>query len=99
MKTIHLEETPLDLLSVINLARREPLLLLTPLGEEFVVALADDFEQEVESLRRSQAFQSFLDKRSASERRIPLSDVEAEIEQSIADLEKDDALRSSPVPP
>jgi PHD/YefM family antitoxin component YafN of YafNO toxin-antitoxin module len=95
MKTINLEENQLDLPSVIDLARHEPLLILTAGGEEFVVAVADDFEQEVESLRRSQAFQSFLDQRSASTGRIPLSDVEAEIEQSIADLEKGDAVRSS----
>lgn len=99
MRTIHLDETPLELLSLINLARREPLLLLTAGGEEFVVALADDFDQEVESLRRSQAFQSFLDLRSASERKIPLSDVEAEIDQCIADLEKNDAPQASPAPP
>jgi hypothetical protein len=29
------------------------------------MTLADDFEQEVETLRQSQAFQRFLDERSA----------------------------------
>jgi len=45
---------------------------------------ADDFEQEVEALRRSQAFQRFLDERSASPRRIPLEEIEAEIDQELA---------------
>ena len=43
-----IEENSLDLPSLINLARNEPLLLLTADGEEFVVAAVDDFEQEVE---------------------------------------------------
>jgi hypothetical protein len=84
MKTIHLDEANLDLDSAINLARQEPLLLLTADGQEFFLSLADDFEQEVESLRRSQAFQRFLDERSSASRRIPLEEVEAEIDQELA---------------
>ena len=48
------------------------------------LAEADDFAQEVETLRRSQAFQRFLDERSRSTRRIPLEELEAEIEQELA---------------
>jgi hypothetical protein len=48
------------------------------------LAEADDFEREVETLRGSQAFQRFLDERSASTRRIPLEEIEAEIEQELA---------------
>jgi hypothetical protein len=84
MKTIDLDTTKLDLASVIDMARREPLLLLTADGQEFFMSLADDFEKEVESLRRSQAFQRFLDERSACSRRIPLEDVEAEIERELS---------------
>ena len=71
------------------MARREPLLLLTADGQEFFVALADDFEKEVESLRRSQSFQRFLDERSACSRRIPWEDVEAEIERELAGRSED----------
>jgi hypothetical protein len=84
MKTIRLEEANLDLESAINLARKEPLLLLTADGQEFFLTLADDFEREVESLRQSPAFQRFLDERSACPRRIPLEEVEAEINQELA---------------
>ena len=84
MKTIDLDTTKLDLDSVIGLARQEPLLLLTADGQEFFVSLADDFEKEVESLRQSRAFHRFLDERSACPRRIPLEDVEAEIERELA---------------
>ena len=84
MKMINLDESKVDLASVINMARQEPLLLLTADGKEFLMALADDFEEEVASLRRSQAFQRLLDERSASTRRVPLEGIEAEIEQEIA---------------
>jgi len=84
MKTIDLEKEKLDLAAVIKIARREPVLLLTPDGKEFCIAEADDFEKEVEALRGSQAFQRFLDERSASTGRIPLEDIEAEIEKELA---------------
>jgi hypothetical protein len=88
MKTIDLGEVKLDLDSAINLARQEPLLLLTADGQEFFMAPADTFEQEVESLRQSHAFQRFLDDRSAGPGRIPLDQVEAEIEQELADQKR-----------
>ena len=83
MKTVNLEEEKLDLDAVIKLASKEPVVLLTADGKEFVLAEADDFAQEVETLRRSQAFQRFLDERSRSTRRIPLEELEAEIEQEL----------------
>jgi len=83
MRTIDLEKEPLDLEAVIKLASQEPVLLVTPEGKEFCLAEADDFEREVETLRGSQAFQRFLDERSASTRRIPLEEIEAEIEQEL----------------
>lgn len=50
---------------------------------EFVLTEADDFEREVESLRRSSTFQQFLEERSKDQRRIPLEEVEREIEQDL----------------
>ena len=84
MRTIELDKEPLDLEAVIKLASQEPVLLVTPEGKEFCLAEADDFEREVETLRGSQAFQRFLEERSASTRRIPLEEIEAEIEQELA---------------
>ena len=84
MKTIDLEKKKMDLAEVIKIARREPVLLVIQDGKEFCIAEADDFEKEVEALRGSQAFQRFLDGRSASVRRIPLEDIEAEIEKELA---------------
>jgi hypothetical protein len=85
MKTIHLDAEKPNLETVINLARQEPVLLLTADGREFLLAEADDFDEEVESLRRSPAFQHFLDERSACTKRVPLVEVEAEIEKELAD--------------
>ena len=83
MKTVDLTKEKLDLEAVIKIASREPILLVTPDGKEFCIAEADDFEREVEALRESRAFQRFLDERSASTRRIPLEEIEAEIDQEL----------------
>jgi hypothetical protein len=84
MRTVNLAEEPLDLAAVLRLAGQEPVLLLTPDGKEFVLTEADDFEREVEGLRRSSAFQRFLEERSKDQRRIPLEEVEREIEQELS---------------
>ena len=84
MKTVNLEKEKLNLKDVINLARREPVLLITPDGKEFCIAEADDFEKEVETLRGSQAFQKFLDERSSCAQRIPLEEIEKELKQEKA---------------
>lgn len=83
MKTVSLPDECLDLDALITMARKEPILLLTADGQEFVLAEADDFDREVQSLRESQAFQQFLEERSRSARRISLEDVEAEIERAL----------------
>ncbi len=84
MKTVNLAEEALDLAAVLNLARQGPVLLLTPDGQEFMLTEADDFEREVEGLRRSPAFQHFLEERSKDQRRIPLEEIEREIEQELS---------------
>lgn len=83
MKTVDLEKEKLSLEEVVNLARKEAILLLTSDGKEFFISEADDFEKEVEVLRGSQAFQKFLDERSACTRRIPLEAIEKEIEKEL----------------
>ena len=72
MKSINLKEEKPNLEDVLNLAREEPILLLTAEGKEFYLSEADDFAQEVGALLNSQAFQRFLDERSAGTRTIPL---------------------------
>jgi len=85
MKTINLEEEKLELAEVVTLAREGPVLLLTSDGKEFFISEVDDFAKEVESLRASQTFQRFLDERSKCDRRVPLEEIELEIEKELAD--------------
>jgi len=88
MKTLDLEKENPNLEEVINLARKEPVLLLTSDGREFFVSEADDFEREVEALRGNRAFQRFLDERSACPRRIPLEEIEREVEKELSEQKK-----------
>ena len=83
MKTVDVEKENPDLAAVISLAREGPVLLLTPDGKEFFVSEADDFDKEIELLRSSTAFQTFLDERSASKHRVPLEEIEREINQEL----------------
>lgn len=85
MKTLNLAQETLTIEDMLRLARQEPVLLLTPDGQTFCLAEVDDFDREVEALRGSQAFQRFLDERSAGTRRIPLEELEAEIEQELVE--------------
>lgn len=85
MKTINLEKEKLNLEEVINLARKESVLLLTHEGEEFFISEADDFEKEVEKLRGSTAFQRFLDERAECKNRIPLEEIEKKIEKELVE--------------
>ena len=50
----------------------------------YQVKKADDFEKEVEALRKSRAFQQFLDRRLKSKSAIPLEEIEREIEKELA---------------
>jgi len=85
MKTVKLEDKKLGLEEVINIARKEPVLVLTPDGKEFLISEADDFEKEVEALRGSPTFQKFLDERLRGKGTFPLEEVEKEIEKELAE--------------
>ena len=63
MRTINLESESVELSQVLTIARTESVLLLTNDGDEFLLSRADDFDSEVEALRNSPSFQTFLDKR------------------------------------
>ena len=57
---------------------------LAPDGREFIPAEADDFEAEVEALRNSACFQSFLDERMADPGRTSIDDIEKELAAELA---------------
>ena len=85
MKRINIIENLIDVRELLELAQDSPVLVVMPDGKEFVVALADDFDQEIAQLRQSVAFQAFLDDRSAKQRpRRPLAEVAHEIDAELA---------------
>lgn len=88
MKTIDLEKEKLGLSKLFNLARIEPILLITAEGNEFILSLADEFEEEVEALRNSRNFQAFLEKRMKCKIRFPIEEVEKEIEDELSSQSK-----------
>lgn len=83
MKMVSLQDEQIGLDALLEIAGEEPVMLLTADGRQFVLAEADDFEQEVALLRNSRAFQRFLDDRSKSSQRVPLEEIEAEIEREL----------------
>lgn len=83
MKTINLQEKPVNLAQLIQEAQYEPVLLLTTDGQEFILSQADQFDEEVEILRNSQRFQAFLDERMACQTRIPLEELEREVDEEL----------------
>lgn len=90
MKRITITDENVDLATAFALAEDGPVILLARNGKEYVLAPADDFDQEVEQLRQSTVFQQFLEERSAIKRpRRPLTDIAREIEEEIADEENE----------
>jgi hypothetical protein len=78
LKTIDLSTRKIDLAAILRLAEKEAV-LLTCKGKEFLLSKADDFDAEVEALRKSVRFQAFLNKRLSGAGWIPLAKVDKEI--------------------
>lgn len=65
MKTIELSTSSLTLKELLQFARTENVLIKEDDGEEFLLAVLDDFEAEVESLKHNEELIDFLDARAA----------------------------------
>lgn len=83
MKSINLENEKVDLAQLLHYAEKEPLLLLTEDGHEFILSEADDFDTEVKALRNSPSFQSFLDLRMSGHGRTSIEQIEKEVEEDL----------------
>ena len=83
MKSVDLRHEDLDLAQLLHLAEGRSVLVVARDGHEFILAEADDFDAEVEALRGSAGFQSFLDRRMSDETRIPIEEIEKQIEQAL----------------
>jgi len=63
MKTIELTSRSLSLPELLRIAHREPVLIRTPSGDEYVLGAVDAFEREVELMRLSPELQALLAER------------------------------------
>jgi hypothetical protein len=81
MKTVKLSSPPITVEQLLEWASLENVIIQRN-GEKFVVAMVDDFEAEVESLRHNDEFIAFLDAR-AKEPKIPIEEAKKRL------LEKD----------
>lgn len=79
MKTVDLSSEPLSAGALFEMARNESLLVKTDQGDTFVVSHADEFETEVELLRRNHEFLAMLDRLKEDRDRLPLEQVEKDL--------------------
>jgi len=79
MKTLKLTAHPPSVLDLLSMARRETLLITTEQGESFVVTPADDFDTEVQLLRRNHTLLTLLDELKKDADTIPLAEAEAKL--------------------
>ncbi len=81
MTTIELGKPELTIKKLIELAKKDVLVLRSEAGERFVLAPApvDDFDLEVESLSKNQVFMDWLDEVSIEPATFSLEDVEKEL--------------------
>jgi hypothetical protein len=75
MKTVDLGKEKHSLDELLTLARSEAVLIHSPLGEDFLLEQADQFDREVTLLGSSEKFTSFLEKRAEETDDIPLSEI------------------------
>ena len=79
MKTLKLTAHPPSVSHLLSLARRDTLLVTTEQGESFVVTPADDFDTEVQLLRRNHALLTLLDELKKDPETVPLAEAEAKL--------------------
>ena len=79
MKSIDLSKENPVLSEIIDRIENESILILAPNGQSYILTEADDFEKEVEILRSSVKFQSFLDNRMKGTHRISIEEIEKEL--------------------
>ena len=83
MKSVDLRTESVDLPQLLHLAEQGSVLLVSQDGHEFILAEADDFDAEVDALRKSARFQSFLDRRMAEKERVPIEEIEVDLKQQM----------------
>ncbi len=75
MKTVNLTDDDSSLAEMLELAGEDTVLLRTAEGREFILAEVDDFETEVEKVRRNPELMQFLEERSRERNTFSLAEV------------------------
>lgn len=75
MKVIDLTETKPSIEEILIMARSDAVLINGTDGEQYILEEADEFEQEVAALGRSEKFMNFLRQRSEQKPGKPLSEI------------------------
>ncbi|HEX9733915.1 MAG TPA: hypothetical protein VGG06_18230 [Thermoanaerobaculia bacterium] len=76
MKTVELATQAASVADLLSMARKESVLVTTEDGESFLISSADDFESEVQLLRRNHEFLATLDRLKRDRDTIPLEEAE-----------------------
>ena len=76
MKTVELSIQAASVADLLSMARKESVLVTTEEGESFLISSADDFESEVQLLRRNHDFLATLDRLKRDRDTISLEEAE-----------------------
>ncbi|MDR4496990.1 MAG: hypothetical protein MRK02_03550 [Candidatus Scalindua sp.] len=76
MKTIDISSGLPSIKELLDMAKKESLLIKTKDGESFVISSTDEFDSEVELLRKNHKFLSMLDNFKSCDETIPIDEVE-----------------------
>ena len=80
MKTLELTgSNPPSLPEILAMAQKESLILRTASGEEYFVAIVDEFQHEINQLNASAEFQQLLRDRAKERGTIPIEDIRARL--------------------
>ncbi len=80
MRVVEIEGAQPTLVEVMDMARGEVILLRDANGDVFALSQVDDFDLEVELLRRNQDFMAFLRELSEEPTAISLQELRRELE-------------------
>jgi len=79
MKTLKLTADLPSLSDLLSMARKDIVLVTTEQGDSFVISPADDFETEVQLLRRNHSFLTMLDELKKDKVAVPLEEAEKKL--------------------
>jgi len=76
MKTVDVSSSSFSINELPDMAKQESLLVKTKDGKFFVISSTDEFDSEIELLRRNHKFLSMLDNFKRSDESTPIDEVE-----------------------